>query len=209
MIDKVKISSFQLAFLLIGFILGSSIVINPAFAAIADAWIVIVLSLLSGIVLIGIYSYSVCAYRVKNGLEVIARVNEILIPFIIFIILLVFFALISRYDVNYFFSVLEQGFKPVLMNSFVMMTFPYGELVAFLYSISMGISQLFKLDDYKPFITPISLITIAMSLWILESAFEQPRWAEEVYPFYALPFQVIIPIIILIISIIKKSLITN
>ncbi|QVK18391.1 endospore germination permease [Mycoplasmatota bacterium] len=349
MLDKVKISSFQLSVLIIGFTLGSSTIFNPAFMAGSDAWMVIVLSLLSGIVLIAIFSYIsilnpgktligiltdvfgkiigkfiaglyiwyfihllslvirnfmefisatiyyetpmlfissilvlVCAYKIKKGLEVMARVAELLIPIIIMIIFLLLITLISKYDVSYFFPVLDKGLKPVLKASFLMMTFPYGELVAFLmifphlnkqknvfkiasisvilagllllvvtlrtllvlgpmmvsriiypsfisvkfvpeihievlsainlliggatkgcvlfYSIVMGIAQILKLDDYKPFVLPISTILVGLSLWLYESFYEQLSWAEEIYPFYALPFQIIIPIYVLIIS---------
>ncbi|QVK18390.1 endospore germination permease [Mycoplasmatota bacterium] len=355
MLDKVKISSTQLSLVIIGFIFSESIISNPAIATGSDAWLVIILSLISGIVLIAIYSYIsilnpgktlidilidvfgkiggniiavlyiwyfihlmslvlrkyldfisstiytqtpivfvaiilmvITAYRVKSGIEVMVRVAEIWTPIMIFIAILLFFALISKYDINYFFPFLENGIKPVLMASFNMMAFPYGELVVFLmifphlnkhknifkvasistifaaflmllvtvriimvlgpimmgrisypnfisakfvpdihievfiainvllggatkaciilYSIVMGISQLFKLDDYKPLVMPSTVIVIAITLWLFDSMYEHLSWGKEIYPYYALPFQVIIPIYILFIIIIKNKM---
>ncbi len=355
MLDKVKISSFQLAVVIIGFIFSESIISNPSLAAGIDGWIVILIGLISGIVLISIFSFIsilnpgktlinilidvfgkkmgnliaalyiwhfihilslvldhylgfisstlyvqtpmifvaiiltlVCAYCVKSGLEVIARVSEIWIPITIFIAILLFLALIGRYDVNNFFPVLEDGFKSILKPSLYMIIFPYGEMVVFLmvfphlnkhknvfkvasistifasllllivtlrvimvlgpdmieritypnfisakfvpdihievfiainvllggvtkvcillYSIVMGVSQLFKLDDYKPFVMPISVIVIALTFWLFESFFEHQSWSEEIYPYYSLPFQVIIPIFVLIFSIRKNKM---
>ncbi len=355
MVDKVKISSFQLALLIIGSTLGSVTIFNPASAAGADAWMVVILSLVSGIVLISIYSFisilnpgktlidilidvfgkttgkfigilylwyfihlfSLAAgsfvdfsvstiyittpaafiaivfgilvvYRVKKGLEIIARFSELVIPIMMLIIILLFFVLISKYDVNNFLPVLEHGFKPVLKASFLMMTFPFGELVVYLmifphlnkqknvikiasisvviaglllllitvstlmvlgpimlervkyptfisakfvpeihmevftainliiglaimgsiiiYAVSMGVSQIFKLDDYKQFVTPITIIGYALSFWIFDNSFDHDIWLKEVYPYYALPFQVIIPIFVLITSLIKNKM---
>ncbi|QVK18392.1 endospore germination permease [Mycoplasmatota bacterium] len=355
MLDKVRISSFQLALLIIGYILGSATIFNPAFIVASDSWMVVIFSSISGIVLIGIYCYIsilnpgktlidilisvfgktlgtvigflyiwyfihlfsligdsfidfnatavyvetpalffavvfglVTIYRVKKGLEVIARFSEIVIPLMISFTLLIVFALIGEYDVNYFFPVLENGFKPVLKASFFMMTFPFGELVVFLmifphlnrqknifkissvsviiasfllllltistimvigpamigritypsfisakfvpeinievltsinlliggaiqfsvllYATCMGISQILKLDDYKPFIIPVIIIAYALSFWLFENTFEHTVWSEKVFPYYSLPFQVFIPLYILIFSIIKNKM---
>ncbi len=72
------------------------------------------------------------------------------------------------------------------------------------YAAAMGICQLFKLDNYKMLIIPISLIVLIISKLIYNNVFEMINWSSNIYPYYALPFQVIIPIIILIISLMKK-----
>ncbi len=78
-----------------------------------------------------------------------------------------------------------------------------------IYAACIRVSQIFKLDNYKPLVMPISIIVIAMSLWVIDSVFEQLSWGEEVYPYYALPFQVFIPILVLIFSIIKNKMKTS
>ena len=73
------------------------------------------------------------------------------------------------------------------------------------YCASLGITQLFGLEDYKPFVLPITAIVVSLSQWIYDSLPEMTRWAAEVYPIYVIPFQFIIPALLLIISLIKKK----
>lgn len=78
------------------------------------------------------------------------------------------------------------------------------KIIICLYSASLGIAQLFGLQEYKLFVLPITAIVISLSNWIYESLPEMLRWAAEVYPIYAIPFQFIIPMTLLLISVIKK-----
>ncbi|MBS4534756.1 endospore germination permease [Clostridium sp. D2Q-14] len=74
-----------------------------------------------------------------------------------------------------------------------------------IYSLLIGITQLFNLNDYKPFVIPIVIISVSLSNWLYNNVAEMFRIAQEIYPYYAIPFQFIIPIIILIISLIKQK----
>ncbi|MBS4539333.1 endospore germination permease [Clostridium sp. D2Q-11] len=74
----------------------------------------------------------------------------------------------------------------------------------FLYALLIAISQMFNFNDYKPFVFPIVIISVSLSHWIYDNAPDMFRVAKEIYPFYAIPFQFIIPIIILVISLIKQ-----
>jgi len=229
----------------------------------------------------------VTAFAVRNGLEAISRVNEILMPFAIFFVIALFFIFFHTYELKNLLPFLDKGFAHVLKISFGVLTFPFGETVVFLmifpslnkkenllkttslsitasglilliitlrdlmalgpelintiifpphsttgllpdfvidpfiaanllingglkiviclYAASLGITQLFGLQDYKLFVLPITAIVISLSNWIYESLPEMLRWAAEVYPIYAIPFQFIIPITLLLISIIKKK----
>ncbi|MFA5527039.1 MAG: endospore germination permease [Peptostreptococcales bacterium] len=350
----VRISSIQLAFIIIGFTFGEAAILNPSSNARQDAWLVNVLALIGGLILVSVYTtisslhpgktlidilratfgryagnfvailylwyfihvlslvlrsfmefmastlyirtpilfMAICLmivalYTVKKGLEVIARVSELLVPMLIVTIIFLFLALITEYDIQNFLPFLEFGMRPVLKASVHMTTFPFGETVVFLmifphlnnksqtfkislfsilsigiillsvttrdllvlgpdmlermtypnyastkmmpiidieafiatnlligggvkivvllYAISMGIAQFFKLDDYKPLVLPVSFICISLSLWIFDSLIDKILWEETVYPYYAIPFQLIIPLLILIISLMKKK----
>ncbi|KPU26917.1 hypothetical protein TR13x_07850 [Caloranaerobacter sp. TR13] len=78
------------------------------------------------------------------------------------------------------------------------------KIVICIYAALIGITQLFDLDDYKPFIIPVVTIAIVISIWIYDSLPEMVRWAGEVYPYYVIPFQIIIPALVLVISIVKN-----
>ncbi|WIF95761.1 GerAB/ArcD/ProY family transporter [Caminicella sporogenes] len=67
-----------------------------------------------------------------------------------------------------------------------------------------GITKLFGFNDYRFIVVPMSLLMINLSYLIYDSTNEMFKWAFEIYGFYALPFQVILPIFILICAEFKK-----
>ncbi|WHH61157.1 endospore germination permease [Petroclostridium sp. X23] len=226
------------------------------------------------------------AYVVKNGLEVIARSNELLTLAIPLLVAAIFLALINQYNFNNLFPFLEKGVKPVLKVSFGVLAFPFGEIVAFLmifphlknrkdlvktsyfaiiavgfmllsvilrdllvlgpdmlsrvtfppqistelipnitiqpfvainllvsggvkiavatYAAVIGITQLFNLDDYKPFVLPVVAIVASLSIWVYDNIFDVFQWAAEIWAYYSVPFQILIPLLLVIISWIKK-----
>jgi len=227
----------------------------------------------------------VIAYALKNGLEVIARMSQLFVPLVPFTIIFASLLLLSQVNHNYLFPFLEKGVKPVIKTAFTVLSFPFGEAVAFLmifphlnerdslvkvaylslaiigflifiaeirnllvlgaemltnnyfpsqtvselipnihidqiiainlligggvkiciciYAAVLGIAQLFNLDDYKPFVLPIVTIIIALSIWVYDNLFEMFYWAVEIWPYYSVPFQIVIPLILLIKSSIK------
>lgn len=72
-----------------------------------------------------------------------------------------------------------------------------------LYSASIGFAKLFNLKDYRKIVAPIALITMNLSCIIYRNTMEMFYWATAIYKYYAFPFQVIIPLIILISAEIK------
>jgi spore germination protein KB len=51
----------------------------------------------------------------------------------------------------------------------------------------------------------VTTFIVVLSIWIYSSAFEMFTWASKIYPYYALPYQVIIPMILLGISLLRKK----
>jgi len=73
-----------------------------------------------------------------------------------------------------------------------------------LYASSLAVTQLFELDDYKAFVFPITAIAVSLSIWVFDNHSEMALWITEIYPYYTIPFHIIIPIILLVISLFKK-----
>ncbi|SHH65250.1 spore germination protein KB [Caloranaerobacter azorensis DSM 13643] len=228
----------------------------------------------------------VLAYSLKKGLEVIARVGQIIVPMMLILVISIFLLVMGHYEVKNLLPFLEHGFLKVLKVSFSVLTFPFGETVVFLmifpylndkkdlfktsyisltvigmillsvvmsnlmilgadmlnrqifpshitislipgiavepfiainliiaasmkitmclYASLIGIAQLFGLDDYKPFINPVVAIAVVISIWVYDSLSDMVRWAGEIYPYYVIPFQIIIPLLVLIILKIKR-----
>lgn len=78
-----------------------------------------------------------------------------------------------------------------------------------LFAAVLGITQLFNLDDFKPLISPVAALAVALSIWVYPNIFEMLRWAAEVWPYYSIPFQIIFPLLLLIMSLIKYKKIKN
>lgn len=84
------------------------------------------------------------------------------------------------------------------------------ETTTYLYACTLGVTQLFNLDDYKPFVLPMGVLMTVLAIWNFTNVYEFFDWVGEIYPYYAMPFQTIIPVIILIILLVKeKSKIKN
>jgi spore germination protein KB len=67
-----------------------------------------------------------------------------------------------------------------------------------LLAVSKGIAKFTGLDDYRFIVTPTGLLMANLSYLVYKSTMEMEEWALMVYPYYAFPFQVILPLIILI-----------
>lgn len=70
-------------------------------------------------------------------------------------------------------------------------------------AVCKGIEKLFNLDDYRFIVTPVSLLVLTFSFFIYKSTMEMDEWAFKVWPYYSFPFEVILPVIILILAEIK------
>ncbi|MFZ5989175.1 MAG: hypothetical protein ACOYWZ_18935 [Bacillota bacterium] len=73
------------------------------------------------------------------------------------------------------------------------------------YAASVGIAELLNLDDYKPFVIPISTFAVVLSIWVYGSLMEMMQWASEVWPYYSIPFQIVIPSILMVGSIFNRK----
>lgn len=228
-------------------------------------------------------------YILKSGLEVIARVNKFIIPFLIFIISITLIMVIPKADITNFLPILENGWSPVIKASFSNFSFPFGETVIFLAFLNtvreknksskiylkgiflgsiilltvvirnilvlgfpsltsavfpsydavslidigtfirgveviiaivitiagfikvslcllascIGIARLFNFSDYKWVSAPLGLLMISLSFVLYDSTMHMIEWVN-IYKYYALPFQVILPILIFIFGNLKK-----
>lgn len=73
-----------------------------------------------------------------------------------------------------------------------------------LYAAIRGFSQLFNFNNYQRFVMPIIVVVVGLSVVIYDSVFEMMSWAANVYPTYVIPFQIVIPCLILIFSWVKR-----
>ncbi|MHB8061017.1 MAG: GerAB/ArcD/ProY family transporter [Ruminiclostridium sp.] len=73
----------------------------------------------------------------------------------------------------------------------------------FFYATVLGIAQLLKMRSYAPLVLPIGIIIISLSILIYDSSVDQMSFTATVWPIYAVPFEILIPTISLIIAAIR------
>ncbi len=77
------------------------------------------------------------------------------------------------------------------------------QLSAFFYMLVLGTSQWMKLPSYKPFVLPIGFLIILFSVWSIPSFENMIRGMGTTVPFYFLTVQLIIPILLLCVAVIR------
>ncbi len=75
-----------------------------------------------------------------------------------------------------------------------------------LLAATKGVSKLFGSKDYRFLVTPLGLLMANLSYLIYGNIMEMFEWAQEIWPYYAFPFQVVFPLIILIAVEVKAKL---
>lgn len=96
----------------------------------------------------------VSLYAVNSGMEVLFRWAKFILPIIIIVTLITVLLSIPRFNYSYIKPVLYNGWKPVLISSFNILMFPFGEVIIFLPLLS-GLEN--KTDTKKVFIHSIIL----------------------------------------------------
>ncbi|MBZ4653417.1 MAG: hypothetical protein JG781_756 [Peptococcaceae bacterium] len=71
------------------------------------------------------------------------------------------------------------------------------------YGAVLGTAQLLKLRSYLPLVLPMGAFMVSLSTLQFGSNIENINFAQEIYPYYALPFQVGLPLISLLIAILR------
>ncbi len=72
-----------------------------------------------------------------------------------------------------------------------------------LFGFVLGLAQLLNLKDYRPLILPSTVLMIVIAQISYANTFEMLDFAVNIYPFYAFPIQVVLPLLMLAIAMIK------
>ncbi|MFT9494392.1 GerAB/ArcD/ProY family transporter [Anaerosolibacter sp.] len=62
-----------------------------------------------------------------------------------------------------------------------------------------GVASLFNTVQYRFMVWPMALLLLNLSVIIYSDIFHAMRWAEEIWVYFAIPFEMILPILILVI----------
>lgn len=67
-----------------------------------------------------------------------------------------------------------------------------------------GVARLFSMEDYRFIVVPISLLMLNLSSFVYENIIELSKVPSKIWPYYSLPFQVILPVVIFVVIKFKK-----
>jgi spore germination protein KB len=81
----------------------------------------------------------------------------------------------------------------------------FTKVALFLYAIVVGIAQLFQIKDYTILVGPIAALIAIVSILNSEDLIGIYRFQRDIYPFYGTLFGFVFPLILLIVSQIRKS----
>ncbi|QIA26146.1 endospore germination permease [Thermaerobacter sp. PB12/4term] len=61
----------------------------------------------------------------------------------------------------------------------------------------------FGVDDYRPLVTPMTALVLALSIWLFPSSVEMTDFLARTWPFLALLFQVVVPSAVLLLALLR------
>ncbi|HHW31544.1 MAG TPA: endospore germination permease [Clostridiaceae bacterium] len=74
-----------------------------------------------------------------------------------------------------------------------------------IYAAARALSQIAGIGDYRKLTGAITIFCIVLSIWSFESVLELFTWTEKVWFLYSIPFQIVIPLALLFLSLKKKK----
>ncbi|QGU95631.1 endospore germination permease [Clostridium bovifaecis] len=72
------------------------------------------------------------------------------------------------------------------------------EFCACVFATCKGVARIFNFEEYKYTTVSISILMVSIALILYESTLEMVEWNSEIWPHYSFPFQILMPITILI-----------
>jgi len=100
------------------------------------------------------------------------------------------YAAVSRVNIGNFIQRLE------VVVAIVFILTGFMKISICLLAAAKGISRLTGIKDYRVLVTPVALLMVNFAYIIYDSIMEMFEWAEDIWPYYAFPFQVIFPFFI-------------
>jgi len=74
-----------------------------------------------------------------------------------------------------------------------------------IYAAAKALSQIAGIGDCRKLTGAITTFCVVLSIWVYENVLEMFKWAEKVWPYYSTSFQIVIPLLLLLLSLWKKS----
>ncbi|MFK2826920.1 endospore germination permease [Bacillus sp. B190/17] len=79
------------------------------------------------------------------------------------------------------------------------------KISVFYYVVVLGTAQWLNLADYRPIVWPIGILIVQLSFWSVPNMMAFSRYEDTVLPFYANFYQVVLPLLLLVVGVVKKK----
>jgi spore germination protein KB len=104
--------------------------------------------------------------------------------------------------------IIEMGDSLTRMEGVITMNFVLAGITkttVCLIASTQGMAKLFNIKNYKDLVWPVALLTLMLSAILYTNATEMFTFMNNYYAFYAIPFQIVIPLIVWIAAEIKNK----
>ena len=85
-----------------------------------------------------------------------------------------------------------------------LITMGFIKISVLFYGTVLGLAQVFNLNSYRPIILPVGILMVILALTNVGNTLEMLEFASKGYPIYAVPFQIGIPLITLVVAKLRK-----
>lgn len=72
------------------------------------------------------------------------------------------------------------------------------------YGTVLGLAQVFNLNSYRPLVLPVGILMVILALTNVGNTIDMFEFADKAYPIYAVPFQIGIPLITLVVAKLRR-----
>lgn len=74
-----------------------------------------------------------------------------------------------------------------------------------IYAAAKALSQVAGIGDYRKLTVAITTFCVVLSIWVYENVLEMFSWAGKLWLYYSIPFQMVIPLLLLFLSLRKRN----
>ena len=107
------------------------------------------------------------------------------------------FETVRLIDLGEIFTRLEVLVGIVMMNTMFL------KVAVLYYGTALGTAQLLRLKSYSPLVLPIGILGISFALFTIDSSVEHSSFAVNTYPFFAIPFEFLLPLLSFVLAIVR------
>lgn len=95
-----------------------------------------------------------------------------------------------------------ENLESVIMAVWILGAFV--KISVFFYASTLGVAQWLNLSDYRFAVWPVGILIVQLSFWAIPNSMDLNRYLEKAFPIFGFIIQILIPLFLLAIAIIRK-----